>query len=129
MVAGLNIHAKIWRFTTIADDEVGGALLSGTVSHECLHARFNMDRPARILRQQGIEIDQQATAALRYTANLVILEGDEFEIIAPAYHPQFGERWIIKGVEYPNLHPADRRGMVRLSLDRVERARTAKVQQ
>jgi hypothetical protein len=129
MVAGLNVHARIWRFTTNADDAVGGALLTGSVAYECLHSRFNMDRPARILRQQGIEVDQQGTALVRYTRGLVILEGDEYEIVGPTYHPQYSERWVVKGVEYPNVHPADRRGLVHLSLDRVERARTAKVQQ
>lgn len=129
MTAGLNIEAKLWRFTTAGDDEVGGALLTGTVYEECVKSRFDMDQPSRLLLQQGIEIRQTATALVRMTKGRVILEGDEYEIINPSYHPQYGERWLINGVNYPNLHPADRRGFITLSLNRQERSRTAKVQQ
>lgn len=118
MPAGLNVRARIWRFTTDSDDEVGGALQTGTVQQECVHARFNMERPSRLLRQQGVEVQSTATAAVRYTKDLIILEGDEFEIIGPTYHPQYGEHWLINGVTYPNMHPADRRGMVELSMRR-----------
>lgn len=129
MTAGLKVRAQLWRFVTIEDDEVGGAQLSGSVYQECRFSHFDMDQPSRLLMQQGIEVRQTASALIRMTKGLVVLEGDEYEIVGPAYHPQVGERWVINGVNYPNLHPADRRGFVILSLTRQERARTAKVQQ
>lgn len=129
MTAGLNVEAKLWRFTTNADDEVGGAQLTGTVYQDCVHTRFTMDAPSRLLQQQGIEIQETANAMVRATRGLVILEGDEFEIVGPTYHPEYGKRWLITSVQGASLHPADRRSTVSLSLTRVERSRTPKVQQ
>lgn len=127
MTAGLNIRARLWRFTTSADDASGGALLTGTVYVDSLQSRFDMDPPNRLLRQQGIETQTTATAMIR-PPGLVILEGDEYEIVTPN-HPQVGERWLVQGVSNPNVHPADSRGLIELALIRQERSRTPGVQQ
>ena len=55
MVAGLNLVCRVWDFTYPNDDDVGGALPSGTVLHERVDARIQQNRPTQALLEQGIE--------------------------------------------------------------------------
>ena len=54
MTAGLDSRANIWRMTTLDDDEVGGAVVSGTVLHQNVHTRMNPQPREQLLLQQGL---------------------------------------------------------------------------
>jgi hypothetical protein len=123
MTAGLNITARVWRMLAPTDDDVGGALMSGTVAYECIHARFTEQRPSMLLVQQGIETEKMAQAMLR-PPSLVLYETDHFEITGPPNHPFYLDRWRIMSIETPSMHPSDGRGFLTLTLSRIVRTRT-----
>jgi hypothetical protein len=123
MTAGLNIQARVHRMSVNADDDVGGALITGTVVYECLNTRLTPARPSFLLLAQGLETERLATATVR-PGTLVIYERDEFEVVGPINHPSLGERWRVVSVDRPSLHPSDSRGFLNLTLNRIDRTRT-----
>lgn len=123
MTAGLNVSARIWRESQAPDDSSGGAIITGTVAYECVHARFSPQRPNMLLLQQGLETDKIAVAMVR-PPSLVIYERDEFEIVGPPNHQFYGNHFRIISVESAGVHPSDGRGFLTLTLSRIVRTRT-----
>jgi len=86
MTAGLDIKGKVWRFSTPSDDDVGGALVSGTVVYDNLACRLIPQPPSSLLLEQGLEVEGLYLLETR-PPSLDIRERDEFEITYPFYHP------------------------------------------
>ena len=127
MVAGLNLCARIWDYQYdlgSADDEVGGAVPSGTVLQENLEMRIASQKPVQALLDQGIESGDMYTGVIaNYTID--VLNNHEIEIIAPANSPYFGKFFrVIGNPRRASSNPSDSRGFLLVSLRRVEKSRT-----
>jgi hypothetical protein len=117
MTAGLNIKGRIWRVSTPTDDDVGGAMVSGTVVYDNLACRLIPQRPNSLLLEQGLEVDGLYLMEIR-PPSLDIREQDHFELTFPSYHPEYGHHFRIIGVQRTSMHPADSRGFINLTMKR-----------
>ena len=118
MRAGNNLRARIWRFSYIADDSVGGAVPSGTVIHESVEARSQDASPIAAFAIQGVETNKVHQVQV-YPGTLDIREYDQFEIISPPNHPYVNLMMRIDTVQKPNFHPSDPRGYLLLTMVRA----------
>jgi hypothetical protein len=106
MIGGLDLRANIWRDTQLADDDVGGSIITGTVVGQ-IEANLQEKEGEQMLVQQGYETVRQ----FRFTARkptFTILEGDDIEIIWPPAHPYENDKFRIVRVKYSNLQPRNR---------------------
>jgi hypothetical protein len=117
MTAGLNIHVRFWRMTTPVDDEIGGALPTGTIIYDDIHARIEPMRPDYLLIQQGIETNNLYTCVCR-PPNLAIKEYDEVEVVFPLNHNMINKRMLVRNIQDTSIHPSDSRGYLVLTLER-----------
>lgn len=107
----------------VADDVVGGAIVTGSVAYETVRMRFEPQRANLLLLEQGLETTRLISIML-WPASLVIYERDELEVTRPAYHPNFGQRFRITTVNRMSIHPADPRGFIHIFCERMDRTRT-----
>lgn len=123
MVAGLNIHFRVWRIDYGTDDAVGGAMVTGSISYEHLIGRLQANPPSQLLLQQGLETVRTFNLMVR-PGTLDIDERDEVEVVYPTPddHPYYHKRFRVRGVQDTNFHPRDERGYLLLSLTRSEEA-------
>ena len=117
MTAGLNIHIRFWRMTTPVDDEIGGAVPTGTIIYDDVPARIEPVRPDYVLIQQGIETTNLYTCVCR-PANLAIKEYDEAEVVFPLNHNLINKRLLVRNIQDTSIHPSDSRGYLVLTLER-----------
>ena len=118
MRAGNNLLARFIRYSYPADDEVGGAVPSGTVIYENVQGRLQDTNPIAAFAIQGQETDKIMTGIF-FPGTLNIQEYDQCEITSPPNHPYFGIRFKIDTVQKPNYHPSDPRGFLLLTLIRA----------
>jgi hypothetical protein len=104
MTAGLNIRIDIWTMSQDADDAVGGAVFTGTVSHSNVPARLTLRRPSQLLLQQGLETTKTADLLIQ-GRNVIINERDEIRVIWPLDHPFLNDRFRIEGVQPSSRRP------------------------
>ena len=121
MTAGMDSKADIWRMTNLADDEVGGAVVSGTVLYQNVLTRMNPQPREQLLLQQGFETVRTFTAIV-VPGTLDIRERDEYEIVDPVDHVHYGDRFRITSVEDIFHNPRDPRNYMLLNLSRSVRA-------
>lgn len=107
----------------LADDAVGGAMITGSVAYDNVSIRFTPQKSSLLLLEQGLETNRFVKVML-YPASLVIYERDEIEVVAPAYHPQFGQRLRVIELNRTGIHPADPRGFLSIVAERIDRVRT-----
>lgn len=122
MTAGMNVRIKVWRLTEITDDDIGGAVLTGTVSYQTLDARWQELKPDSMMLFQGLEMNEIFRCMTRPTT-LSIEENDEVELVWPPTHPRYGVRFKVIKIQRDGLHPMDRRNFVELSLSRIRVSR------
>jgi len=123
MVAGLNLRVTVWRMVEQTDDDVGGAMISGTPYLEHQDARIAALKPHPLLMQQGLEVDSLFRCLLR-GSHQDVREYDEIEVVWPTQHKYYGQRFRIKKVQEDSLHPLDRRNMMEFVLSRIEYSRS-----
>jgi hypothetical protein len=123
MPAGLNAQMRVWRMANVADDDVGGALISGSVAYDCVACRFTPLRASQLLLEQGLETERLGTIITRPDI-MLIYERDVIEITAPTFHANYGQRFRILDAERTGMHAADRRGFMYLTVSRYDRARS-----
>jgi len=123
MVAGFNLRVTVWRMIEQADDDVGGAMLSGTPLFEHWDARLQALKPHPLLMQQGLEVDSLFRCLVRGSYQDV-REYDEVEVVWPPQHKYYGQRFRIAKVQEDSLHPLDRRNAMEFTLSRVEYSRS-----
>lgn len=119
---GLNIRFEIIRVGYSADDEVGGAVTTGTVVHSNLRGRIEaalMDDQL-LMANPGLETDKIFTVTMQPVVE--IRERDYFRITSPANHRYFGLDFRVKKVNYSNFVPDDPRDYMILKLSRSERS-------
>lgn len=115
MTAGLNIKIAAWRITNEADNSVGGAITTGTVTGY-YNARLTAVPPSQLLLQQGLEVDRTFNLTVQPVGD--IRERDEIEVIEPTDHVYYGARFRVRGVTYSDFNPRDPRAYMLLSVSR-----------
>lgn len=123
MSAGLNQLCSIWRMTNLSDDEVGGAVITGTVVYSGLQCRIDSKPPEQILVQQGLETIRTYTAIV-VPGTLDIRERDELQITHPTDDVEYGWRYRIIGMQFSTHNRRDPRNYIILNMVRTVRAHT-----
>jgi hypothetical protein len=119
MISGMNIRMNIWRIEFPIDDEVGGAVVTGTLVYRNVRGRLEEAKPQMLLLQQGLEIPRIFTAHV-VPATLIIKERDEVEVSVPTDHSFYGKRMVVRGVETLSMRPSDHRAYTVLSLSKKD---------
>lgn len=127
MPAGMNLICEVWDFSYdlgSGDDEIGGAVPSGTVLYQNISCRIQSNRPTQALREQGITgIDTYICAIANHT--LDVENNNEIKITAPTNSPYYGKWFRIMGdPQRTSTSPSDSRGYLLVNLQRIERGRT-----
>jgi hypothetical protein len=102
MVAGMNLVGNILRFSTKADDEVGGAVPTGTVLYANVFGRISARKPTQALLEQGLETPEIFTAVLS-PGNISIRENDQYEVVSPVISNYYQKRFVIIGIQYSSM--------------------------
>ena len=124
MPAGLNQLCEVWDFNYPADDEIGGAVPSGTMLYENIPCRIQQNRPTQALLEQGI-VGINTFVALIGDSTLDIENNNELRITAPINSPYYNKYFRVLGdPDRTSVHPSDSRGCLLVNLQRVERGRT-----
>lgn len=122
MPAGMNTVVRIHRINYADDDIVGGAVITGTVTHSNVHARIEANPEEQLLIQQpGLETTRTFDALIK-PGSLDVRERDELEIYKPTYHPYYGVRFRIVGVQYSSMDKYNPNNYMRLSMIRSVRS-------
>lgn len=117
----MNTKVKIIRINYGDDDAVGGAMITGTVMHPWVNARIEANPEDQLLLQQGLETIRTFNALI-VPASLDVRERDELEIRKPVYHPYYGVRFRIVGVQYSSMDKYNPNNYMRLSMIREVRS-------
>ena len=126
-MAGLNTTGRLWRFHYPADDNVGGALPSGTILKENVYGRIEQLKATQVLLEQGLELPEMFQAFLYYTGDpLDIQNNDQLEIYYPPISPFCNKRFRIVG--YRHSSHTDLRRFVEVTMRRHEESRTEGLQ-
>lgn len=122
MTAGLNLLLNIHRYSYQADDEVGGAVITGTVQYYNVMGRISPDRPTTAFLEQGLETLKTYTGIV-IPGTLDIRNRDEVEVVAPFDHWDYGKFFRVMGdPEHASPNPRDPRNFMQLRLARSDRA-------
>lgn len=125
--AGLNQVARLIRFSYPADDEVGGAVPSGTVAYENLFIRIRSEEPTLALLEQGLETPTIYTGLL-FAGNVTIEHNDQVEVVAPAGSWFYGKKFRVIGVQRSSNHPNQDRNQIRITMRRFEESHSNDLQ-
>lgn len=117
---GLNLTISIFTMANTADDEVGGANLTGTVAYTDVTARISARRPTQQALEAGLEVPRLLDMIVN-GQGLVINERDEIEVTAPDGHPYLNERFRVIGLQHDSRRPDW--GHTEYTLSRIERSR------
>lgn len=118
MTAGLNVIVKVWRFSYPQDDVVGGAQPSGTVIYEGIRCRLQDSAPIAAFIMEGLQTKKIVQGVL-VPGTLSVREYDQIEVTSPPNHHYFGERFRVDALQRENYHPADKRGVLLVTLTRA----------
>jgi len=119
-MAGYNIRVDIWRMATDSDDEVGGAMITGSVVYSGIQAFMQEQSTEMLLEQQGLPTLSIFNVTL-IPGTLIIYERDEIEITKPLDHPLYGKRFRIMNHRYSSNNPRDPRNYILLHVTRSDR--------
>lgn len=121
------MQGRVWRYTYVADDDVGGALPTGTILKENVFARIEQLKSTQVLLEQGLEIPEMFQGYLYYTGDpLDIQNNDQLEIYHPPISPFYNKRFRVVG--YRHSSHTDARRFVEVTLKRHETTRTEVLQ-
>ncbi|NGX44870.1 MAG: hypothetical protein K940chlam2_00010 [Chlamydiae bacterium] len=124
----LPVVFDIWRITFL-DDDVGGAVETGTYLARGVAGNLSMMGPSQMSLEQGLEVPALADIFLRpRPGSVVIRERDQLQVVGPPAHPNLGEYWRIESVDTPPMHPANRKSFFTIKASRVDRTRTEVLQ-
>lgn len=121
MTAGLNLLVTVWQYTFPADDDIGGAVPSGTAVYTNVPARIQAEKPTMALLEQGLETPT-IFSCIVWPGTMVIEHNYEVEVTAPAISLYYGEHFRIIGMQHTSVYADDPRGHILLTLRRIERA-------
>jgi len=121
MTAGLNIKVNVWRMVQQTDDEIGGAMLSGTLVFNNLPARIETNRPSVLLLDQGLDVDESFQMIFHPCA---VRERDEIEVSWPSQHRFYQKRMRVVALQNTSMNPLDSRDYMSVTLRRKDYAHT-----
>lgn len=120
MTAGLNLVCNICVYT-FSDDEVGGALPSGTVAYENIPIRIENARNSLTLNIQGYETTKFLSAVAMYKPGMEINERKNYvHVVSPPNTEHYNRKFRIVSYQVSNLHPSDPRKFLLLNLERSD---------
>lgn len=128
MPAGPNCAINIIRFL-YTDDDVGGAMVTGTVLHSNLAARISDDFPDYVdkldstYNGRGYET-RKVFSGMIWGHNLQVLEQDQVEVISPPNHIYYGKKFRIVQTSYDNRHPGIKQNYLLVKLERNQISHT-----
>ncbi len=122
---GLNVKFDIYRLSYI-DDDVGGAVETGTVVASNIPGRISILAPTQQSLEMGIETPLIADIFLRpRPGTLTINENDQVLLVSPVDHINYNQRWRIQGeVMSSAMHAKNRNQAIKLRVSRIDRTRT-----
>lgn len=105
------------------DDEVGGAVYTGTPTLLSIPATIQYLAPNRLLLEQGIEVRRMAKMLVQ-PGSLTIVEQDEVEVVGPPGHEDIGKLFKVLSVDRTGFSPNDTRGrFLQLTCERIQEHR------
>lgn len=123
MVAGFNVRFDVWRMNTDSDDYVGGAMITGTVVYSYVPGMFQTLNTQQRVLGQGLEYDKPGFVLLQ-PGTLDIRPRDEFQVVAPTDHIQYGKKYRCVDITYSHHNRRDPRCYIMAAISRSERAHT-----
>jgi hypothetical protein len=123
MVAGNNCRSSIFRMLEMADDYVGGSVVTGSVVYSGVYTFFESEQEDQMFVAQGLETLRTYRATI-VPGTLTIKERDELMVTEPLDNPHYGKRFRITSMQYSSHNPRDPRNYILLNLVRSERAHT-----
>jgi hypothetical protein len=128
MVAGMRMRVTIHSIGYGDDDEVGGAVVTGTANIRRYPAMIEYLKPSQMLLEQGVETKRMANVMVQ-PGSLVIYERDELEVVGPPGHEDIGKLFRVISVQRTGWSPNDSRGrFLQLTCERIsELTRDARV--
>ena len=124
MLQGLNATCKVQRRTQVADDVVGGAVISFVDLYTKVKCRISAIRPTFIdIADQGLETEKGFQMVI-WPANYVIREGDKIVVTSPTSHEFYGDDFLVNAVMIDSIAPSDNRRHIELYISRFERSRS-----
>ena len=124
MIQGLNAACKIMRRVQVADDVVGGAVISFIDVYTKVKCRISAIRPTFIdVADQGLETEKGFLVMI-WPANYVIREGDKIKITSPTTHEFYNNDFLVSAIMIDSIAPSDNRRHIELYVSRFERSRS-----
>lgn len=122
MTAGFNETGRIWRFTASeTNDDLGGAVPTGTVLFTPVFARISSEKPTLALLEQGLETPTMFRAFLSFSippgSSADLQHNDQLEVTSPSISPFYGKRFVVIGIQHTSYF--DLRRHVRVTLRRL----------
>jgi hypothetical protein len=123
MTAGMRMQVTIHSIGQGPDDEVGGAIYTGTATLLSIPATIQYLTPSRLLLEQGTEVKRIAKILVQ-PGSLVIVEQDEVEVVGPPGHEDVGRLFKVVSVDRTGFSPNDTRGrFLQLTCERLQEHR------
>lgn len=127
MTAGMRLRVTVHSISQAADDEVGGAVHTGTAAITSIPAAIEYLKPSQMLLEQGLETKRMARVMVQ-PGSLTIYERDELELVGPLGHEDIGNLFRVVSVERTGFSPNDTRARhLVLMCERYERGRDGRV--
>jgi hypothetical protein len=125
MTAGLHMKVDVIEINHSADDNIGGAVITGTTVHSALPAVLTPRRPSQASLEAGLETDAIYDFTCRATLrrdNVVINERDEILVVWPLNHALFDLRFRVTGFQPPRGRALY--GSIHCTLSRIRSSRS-----
>jgi hypothetical protein len=125
VVAGLNLNGVVWRLVSNQDDEIGGAVPTGTIIYTNVSSRISANKATQALLEQGLEVPETFTAVL-FPGNINIRINDQYQVTAPAISTYYQKKFVIINIQPSSM--MDSRQYLLVTLRRLEIANSANLQ-
>lgn len=125
MTAGLHMKVDIIQINMSADDNIGGAVTTGTTVFSSLPAVLTPRRPSQASLEAGLETDaiyDFTCRAMLARANVIINERDEILVTFPPGHALLNLRFRVTGFQPPRGRV--RYGAIHCTLSRIRSSRS-----
>lgn len=121
MTAGYNQTVSVTRYEYDPDDDVGGAMPTGTIILQDVNCRIEPIQPTMALLEQGLETVKLFRVHVDYRAK-TIKENDELKVTRPKDSWYYLNSFRVLSVQHPSIKPSDPRGYIELVVRRRDEA-------
>lgn len=120
MLRGLNNICDVYRNKEFADDNIGGAQVTGSALYYDVMCRISSKTNTRAEQAEGIDVTR-TFEFLIWPSSYLFKVGD---ILIPHQEWFAGQRFIVKDMMYDSLGMSSPRGHLQLTCERVDWARS-----